>query len=118
VTTGVVQVTFMAADEQFAHAVVDGLVADGLVACGQVSGPVRSTYRWQGAVEESVEWRAVLKTTASRSPEVVSRIRSRHPDDVPEVLVTAVVGGDPDYLGWVVDECTPATGPDGGGPGG
>jgi periplasmic divalent cation tolerance protein len=106
VATDVVQVTFTGDDEAVVGALVDALVADGLVACGQVSGPVRSVYRWRGAVEENQEWRAVLKTSAARSSEVVARIRSGHPYETPEVVVTPVIGGDPDYLAWILEEST------------
>ncbi len=97
------QVTFTADDRAVVDGLVEELVGAGLVACGQVDGPVRSTYRWRGAVERADEWRAVLKTTGERAPQVVAAIRAGHPYETPEVVVTPVVGGDPDYLAWVAD---------------
>jgi periplasmic divalent cation tolerance protein len=35
---------------------------------------------------------------------VVGAIRSAHPYETPEIVVTPVTGGDPDYLAWVADE--------------
>jgi periplasmic divalent cation tolerance protein len=110
-TTGVVQVSFTAADRGLAERIVDGLVADGWVACGQVGGPIRSTYRWRGVVERAEEWTVTLKTSAAAAARVVGRVRAEHHDEVPEILVVAVAGGDPDYLDWVLDH---SRGPDAG----
>jgi periplasmic divalent cation tolerance protein len=104
VSTGVVQVSFTHPGRDDLDGLVRDLVTSGLVACGQVDGPVSSVYRWRGAVEEAEEWRAVLKTTQDAAPRVVGAIRSAHPYETPEVVVTPVTGGDPDYLAWVVDE--------------
>jgi periplasmic divalent cation tolerance protein len=110
VTSGVVQVTFTAGERATAERIVDALVADGWAACGQVDGPVRSTYRWRGRVETAEEWRATLKTSAAAAPAVVARVRADHDYDVPEVLVTAVEHGDDDYVAWVLDESSGAPG--------
>jgi len=101
-------VSFTSATQAEAQALVDEVVAAGWAACGQIGGPIRSTYRWQGKVERSEEWRTVLTTTSARSVQVVARIRARHSYDTPEIMVTPVVGGDPDYLGWVVEESSVA----------
>ncbi|MEY4690240.1 MAG: hypothetical protein RIT19_565, partial [Verrucomicrobiota bacterium] len=45
-------------------------VASGTAACAQVSGPLESIYRWQGAVESAKEWRLVLKTRARLLPDL------------------------------------------------
>jgi periplasmic divalent cation tolerance protein len=103
---GVVQVTVAVDDAGVAERIGRGLVGDGLVACAQVGGPIRSMYRWQGAVETAEEYLLVLKTTAAAAPAVVAAVRRTHPYETPEVLVTPVVGGDPDYLAWVLDACS------------
>ncbi len=81
------------------------LVDERLIACAQITH-IESTYRWLDQIETADEARAVLHTSAARADEVVRAIRSRHPYDVPCVLVTAVVGGDPDYLAWILESTT------------
>ena len=43
----------------------------------------------------------------ARADEAVRRLRETHPDEVPEILVFDVAGGDPDYLDWVAEEVKP-----------
>jgi periplasmic divalent cation tolerance protein len=64
-------------------------------------------YRWQGAVERTVEVPLLIKSTRERLPEVQEAIRALHPYEVPEILAIPVVAGLPAYLRWVVDETQP-----------
>ena len=102
-------------DEEFCEVVVtadDGewlagftrtLVAERLAACGHLS-PIRSIYRWDGAVQDGTEARAGLHTRRSLVPEIVARTAELHPYDVPCVIALPLVGGSPDYLGWLAAE--------------
>jgi periplasmic divalent cation tolerance protein len=83
-----------------AEACARRIVAERLAACGQVDGPVASTYRWQGAVEAAEEWRCTFKTTAGRSAACVAAIVAGHPYQNPEVLVADVAAA-PAYAVWV-----------------
>lgn len=78
-----------------------------LAACAQVSGPVSSTYWWDGEITTAAEWTCTLKTTSRRLPALMAALRAAHPYEVPEILVTSTVGGDPDYLAWVRAETDP-----------
>ena len=71
------EVVITAPDEAWLLGFTRNLVRDQLVACGQHVMPVRSIYRWQGAVEESVETRVALHTRASLVPAVLERTRGR-----------------------------------------
>jgi periplasmic divalent cation tolerance protein len=104
VETPAVQVVTTVPDEETAAAIADALLADRLAACVQVDGPVRSRYWWNGAIEESTELRCTIKTTAAAAERVVISVRELHPYDVPEILVVPVLGGDADYLEWLVRE--------------
>lgn len=86
--------------ERLARAVV----ADHLAACVQIVGPVRSVFRWDGAVAVESEWQVVVKTAADRVDAVTARLVADHSYDVPEVIAVPVVGGHAPYLSWVVDE--------------
>jgi periplasmic divalent cation tolerance protein len=70
----------------------------------QVVGPITSHYRWGGQPTTTQEWLLLCKTTAALAGEVTGAIAGLHPYDVPEVLVTPVVGGNPAYLTWLAGE--------------
>ena len=99
-----VLVTFVVDDQTAASGLATAAVERRLAACAQLTGPVTSTYRWQGRVETATEWRVQFKTAADRADELVAHVTAGHPYDVPEVLVTPVLGGNPVYLDWVVAE--------------
>ena len=104
---GVLTVTTAVDDFAVAGALSRSAVEARVAACGQVSGPMTSTYWWDGKVEQAQEWVVAFKTTAGRSQDLIAHLRREHPYHVPEIIVTPVVGGSPDYLAWVEAETTP-----------
>lgn len=88
-------------DEVHASTAAERLVAEGLAACAQVQGPVHSTFRWEGALERATEWHCVLKSTAARYPALEARVKELHPYEVPEIVATPIMHGNPAYLAWV-----------------
>ena len=82
------------------------LVEQRLAACAQVVGPVSSTYRWQGAVEEAEEWYCHAKTTRALQDAVTRAIRARHSYELPEIL-SAPLAGSAEYLAWIADSVVP-----------
>ena len=86
---------------QDAQRLAQELVARRLVACAQVLGPIRSVYRWEGAVQTDEEHLLVLKTRAALVDAVRTAVDELHPYDVPELLVVPVVDGSPAYLDWI-----------------
>lgn len=78
------------------------LVQQRLVACAQV-GQVRSTYRWEGRVEQDAEARAALHTVRANVAAVTRLTLDSHPYDVPCVLVLPIQVGNPEYLRWISD---------------
>jgi len=87
-----------------------GLVGDGLAACVQLT-PVTSLYRWQGALEETPEILLTIKTTEGGARRLVDAIRERHTYEVPEILVTPVIGGSDAYLEWIDAQVMPTEQP-------
>jgi periplasmic divalent cation tolerance protein len=75
-----------------------------LAACAQVVGPIASTYRWQGFVEQADEWLILLKTTRQRFEGLAEHIGAEHTYQTPEVLAFPVVAGNADYLQWISGE--------------
>ncbi len=77
------------------------LVDERLAACVSALPTMRSTYCWQGGIEEANERQLIIKTTRSRVEALQARLGELHPYDVPEILVVEVIGGSERYLQWV-----------------
>ncbi len=90
-------------DRDALQAIVEDLLELRLIACGQLLGPVVSTYSWRGAREHEQEWLALLKTSSARAREAVARVRELHAYELPEILISEISGGDPEYLSWVLE---------------
>ena len=79
-----------------------------LAACVQVLGPMRSTYRWQGKVEDRV--RVALPGqdhAAARSRKLVAAVRL-HPYDTPEVVALPMTLAAGRYLDWLTASVRPS----------
>jgi periplasmic divalent cation tolerance protein len=87
-----------------ADALAGSAVTARLAACGQVVGPIKSTYWWQGQVESAEEWLIVFKTDADQAAALQEHILAHHSYDVPEIIHTPITGGNPAYLGWLTAE--------------
>jgi periplasmic divalent cation tolerance protein len=80
------------------------LVEERLAACGHLSDPIRSIFRWEGAVQDQHEARVALHTRRSLVPAIAARAAALHPYDVPCVIALPILGGDAGYLEWIATE--------------
>jgi periplasmic divalent cation tolerance protein len=80
------------------------LVLDRLCAAGHNFVPIRSIYRWQGQVYDKSEARVALRTRRSLVPQIIERTMQEHPYEVPSVVALPIVDGNPDYIGWILEE--------------
>jgi periplasmic divalent cation tolerance protein len=94
-------------DGDSADRIAEALVAERLAACVSRLPGVRSTYRWEGAVERADEVLLLIKTTAARLDALVARIQALHPYELPEVIAVEATGGSAAYLAWVADATRP-----------
>ncbi|SEK81107.1 divalent cation tolerance protein [Blastococcus sp. DSM 46786] len=98
------EVVVTAADADWLAGCTRTLVEERLAACGQHIAPIRSVYRWQGAVHDEPEARVALHTRRDLLPRIVARTHELHPYEVPCVIALPLVGGNPDYLRWIDEE--------------
>jgi periplasmic divalent cation tolerance protein len=87
--------------EEDARRLARELVSRRLVACAQVSGPIRSYYWWNGSLEEAEEWRCVMKTMSYLYTRVEAAIRELHPYTLPQILAVPVQTALAEYMAWV-----------------
>lgn len=79
------------------------LVERRLVACATALPGARSTYRWQGKVEQTNEIVLMLKTHADAWTALEIAISELHPYDVPELIATRIDAGSAAYLEWLAE---------------
>ena len=91
-------------DEETAAKIAETLVEERLAACVQVLPGAASYYRWEGKLEKSGENLLIIKTSRDRLDELMSRIESLHPYEVPEIVAVEVAGGAKKYLDWIAQE--------------
>ena len=80
------------------------LVRRRILACATVTPSARAFYRWKGRLMTEAATLLWGKTTSSRAKEAIQAIRESHPDQVPEILVLPVSGGEPRYMRWLSEE--------------
>jgi len=101
-----IQVVTTTARREEAERIARELVESRLAACAQVLGPITSTYRWQGKVENDQEWQCWVKTRGELFARIEEAIRRIHPYEVPEILAMPVVAGSASYLAWLDAQTT------------
>jgi periplasmic divalent cation tolerance protein len=89
-----------------AEGIAKGLLEKRLVACVNALPGAVSRYWWRGALQRDEETLLLMKTEASRVPEVIAALKGLHPYEVPELLALPVDAGAAPYLAWVRREAT------------
>jgi len=92
-------------DEDSASRLARRLVEAKLAACVQLV-QIRSTFSWEGDVEDAREVLLLVKTRTSVYDQLQRFVCENHPYDVPEILQLPVTAGYGPYLSWVNDNTT------------
>lgn len=87
-----------------AEAIARRLVEHRLAACASLTRPVKSIYRWKGAVEEAEEISLTIKTRRALFAQVAAEIRKLHSYETPEIVAVQIVDGLESYLSWIETE--------------
>jgi periplasmic divalent cation tolerance protein len=102
--TEFLQITTTTATRQDAEQIAAELVSRRLAGCVQVSGPIQSTYRWQGKTETAEEWMCTAKTSRDQLAAIQNTLDELHKYEVPELIATPIVGGSQKYLNWLAEQ--------------
>lgn len=93
-----VHATFADAGE--AERIGRAMVEARLAACVNLIGPCTSIYRWQGAVEQAQEVRALFKTRPERARDLAQAIADLHSYDLPAIEIWPAAAGN-DVIDWI-----------------
>ena len=89
------------ANAEEAERIGRAMVEERLAACVNVLGPIRSIYRWKGAVDTSDEVAAIFKTSEERAADLIAGIAALHSYGVPCVAAWPVDRVHAAYADWV-----------------
>lgn len=99
-TTRVWVVLTTVPNDEDARRIAHALVGQGLAACVQAE-PVRSVYRWDGAVQAEGEVRLTIKTTPGAYAALEAALHELHPYDVPQIVALPAAAVSAGYADWV-----------------
>jgi len=91
-------------DRQQAEKLLAILLQQRIVACGQITGPVSSSYWWKGSITTATEFVLSMKTIMAHYDLVESTIQTNHPYEVPEIIAVAISHISDDYRDWILQE--------------
>lgn len=88
-------------DEDSGRKIAEALVLERLATCVNRIANVRSSYIWDGRLQDDSEILLIIKSTAARLAALRERLTELHPYELPELVVTDVSGGNEQYLEWI-----------------
>ncbi|MGD2100396.1 MAG: divalent-cation tolerance protein CutA [Desulfobacterales bacterium] len=80
------------------------LVESRLAACVNILENMQSIYRWEEKLQEDSEVVLIAKTTDTRVPHLIDKVKSLHSYDCPCIVSLPVSGGYPPFLEWIQSE--------------
>ena len=95
-----VEIQITCGTEHEATVIGDALVEQHLAACVHI-WPIRSVYRWDGAVRHDGEVLIVARTRRDRYEDVQQLVLAQHSYDVPAITAVEMIAGSPTYLAWL-----------------
>src|SRR3989440_6238958 len=93
-------------DGDTARRISNELVTEKFAACANILPAVESIYRWKDKIESGNETLVFFKLSEHRQSAFQDKLRSLHPYEVPEIIFLPISAGLPEYLRWVVDNCS------------
>jgi periplasmic divalent cation tolerance protein len=93
-------------DRETARDISNELVTKKLAACANILPAVESVYRWKEKIESGNEILVLFKLSEDRQSAFQEQLRSLHPYEVPEIIFIPISSGLPEYLRWVIENCS------------
>lgn len=89
--------------QRVARAIADAAVESRAAACANIEGPMASTYRWKGVVEEAFEFILWLKAPEANFAKIEAIVATHHPYDVPAIVALGCTQVNSAYEAWVTE---------------
>ena len=77
------------------------LVENKIAACVNIIKDVYSIYRWKDKIEEANEFLMIIKTSETKSNQLINMINKIHSYETPECVGVKIEIGSKKYLDWI-----------------
>ena len=88
-----------------ARKLVNSLLADRLIACGQIS-EIESHYCWKNQVQRTNEYRVIMKTRKDLYRDIENHVKCNHNYDVPSIWAAELKEISEPYGNWIDENTT------------
>lgn len=86
-----------------AEDIADAALEARLAACANLEGPVTSSYRWKGVIEQSFEFILWLKAPEANWAKIDDMVQRLHPYDVPAIVAMPLTHVSYAYEAWAIE---------------
>ncbi len=88
---------------RIAEEIADAALEARLAACANLEGPVSSTYRWKGVIEQSFEFVLWLKAPERNWSKLEQMVLRIHPYELPAIVAMPLSHVTPSYAAWALE---------------
>ena len=92
-------------DNAEARKIGKALVKARLAACVNIIDGMNSLYWWEGKIQDDREAILIAKTRQSLVKKLIKKVKSLHSYSCPCIIALPILGGNQQYLDWLVKEC-------------
>ncbi len=96
-----ITVTITSPNKKVTDTIVKTLLSLKLVSCINVITKIKSVYWWKDNICKCNEDLLICKTVKKNFEEIVNRVKSVHPYEVPEIVYYEILDGEKNYLNWI-----------------
>ena len=89
------------ASKEEAERIVNTLIDEKLIACGNIIDPVQSCFFWDDKKTSETESLLILKTHRRVFQALEARVKAIHSYLLPEIIAIPIVDGSSEYLNWM-----------------
>ena len=93
-----------ATDAEEAENIAEVLLGERQAACVNIVPNINSSFWWEGKLDTAQESLLIVKTKASKLPDIMQSVKTVHSNTVPEIIALPIIGGNQDYLDWIDNE--------------
>ena len=96
-----IMIMITSSSEKESKIIIENLLKNRLIACGNLIGPISSSFWWKGEIENSKEYLILLKSRKDLFKKIAQEVLKFHSYEIPEIIVFPIIEGSKAYLNWI-----------------